>query len=111
MRLCVIYDLFNDAVSNADHTMQKMRKGGVVGTIPRTVSAVAVRVTDKLRLRGMRGGSWYKLLGTGGPERGMSMLHVVLSLCNIIICRIYELTVSDQAPVTLQLTVGLSDLV
>lgn len=44
--------------------------------------------------------SRYKLLGSGP---GLTMLHA-------IICRLHEVTLSDQAQVTLQLTVSLFDL-
>ena len=60
------------------------------------------------------GGSRYKLLGPGGPERGPGpdhVLHVFVFLGSIIIYRLYKLTLSDQTQVTLHLSVSLSDLV
>jgi hypothetical protein len=56
----------------------------------------------------------YKLPGPGAPEGGPGpdyVAYVFLFLCSIIICRLYKLALSDQAQVTLQLTVSLSDLV
>jgi len=55
---------------------------------------------------GGKGGGWggesrYKL---SGPGPGLTMLHA-------IICRLYKVSLSDQAQVTLQLTVSLFDLV
>jgi hypothetical protein len=46
--------------------------------------------------------SWYKWPEPGGPE-GVSRLnnvHVFVFLCSVIICRLYKLTLSDQAQVT-----------
>jgi hypothetical protein len=51
------------------------------------------------------GGSRYKL---PGPDY---IAYVFVFLSSITICRLYKLTVSDQTQVTLQLKVGLSDLV
>jgi hypothetical protein len=50
-----------------------------------------------------RGGSRYKVPGPGSPEgsRGPTMLHTFfVFLSSIIICRLYILTLSDQAQVT-----------
>jgi hypothetical protein len=59
------------------------------------------------------GGSRYKLPGPGGPEGGPGpefVAYVFVFLGSIIICRLYKLTLSDQAQVTLQLRVSRSDL-
>jgi hypothetical protein len=45
-----------------------------------------------------------------GPEFD-NVAYVSAFLGSIIICRLYKLALSDQAQVTLQLTVSLSDLV
>jgi len=39
------------------------------------------------------------------------MLYMLVFLGSIIICRLYKLNPSDQAQVTLQVKVGISDLV
>jgi hypothetical protein len=49
--------------------------------------------------QGSEGGSRYKL---PGPD---CVVYVFISLGSIIICRLYKLTLSDRAQVTLQLTV------
>ena len=52
-------------------------------------------------------GSQYKLLGPRGPEEGPGpeyFAYVYVFLGIIITCRLYELTHSDQAQVTLQTT-------
>ena len=59
-------------------------------------------------------GSRYKLPGPDSPERDPDpeyVTHVFVFLGSIIICRLYKLTISDQAQVTVQLRVSLSDLV
>jgi len=55
-------------------------------------------------------GSRYKLPGPGDPEGGQGtdydyVAYVFVFLRSVIICRPYKLTLSDQAQVTLQLTV------
>jgi hypothetical protein len=48
----------------------------------------------------------YKLAGPGRPETGPGdeyVAHVFVFLVSIIICRLYKLTLLDQAQVTLQL--------
>ena len=60
------------------------------------------------------GGSRYKLPGPGCLEGGPGpdyVAYVFVFLSSIIICRLYKLTLSDQAQVILQLRVSLSDLV
>jgi hypothetical protein len=60
------------------------------------------------------GRSRYKLLGPGSAERGLEpvcITYVSVVLSSIIICWLYRLTFTDQAQVTLQLTVNLYDLV
>jgi hypothetical protein len=54
-----------------------------------------------------RGGR-YKLPGSGVPEENPEpdyLAYVFVSLGSIIICGLHKLTISDQAQVTLQLTV------
>jgi hypothetical protein len=46
--------------------------------------------------------------GDPGPD---NIAYVFVFLGSVIICQVYKLTLSDQAQVTLQLTVSLSDLV
>jgi hypothetical protein len=61
-----------------------------------------------------REGSRYRLLGPGRAEGGPGpdyVVHVFVFLSSIIICRLYKLTLSDQARITLQLRASLSDLV
>jgi hypothetical protein len=65
--------------------------------------------TDSAEKKG-EGGSRYILLGTGGPEGRPTSGYAFVFLGSIIICRVYKLTLSDQAQLTLQLTVTLSDL-
>jgi hypothetical protein len=58
-------------------------------------------------------GSRYKLPGPGSPDRGPSadyFAYVFIFLDGIIICRVHKLTLSDQAQVCLQLTVGAGHL-
>jgi len=45
-----------------------------------------------------------------GERPGPFMLHTFLSFSTVTTCRLYKSTISDQAQNTLQLTVGLSDL-
>ena len=56
-------------------------------------------------------GRRYKLLGSADPEEGPGPDHVAcfffVFLGRLIICRLYVLTLSDQAQITLQLTVFL----
>jgi hypothetical protein len=52
----------------------------------------------------------YKLVGPGGPGPNY-VAYVFVFLGRIIMCRLYKLTLSDEAQVTLQLTVSLPDLV
>jgi hypothetical protein len=67
-----------------------------------------LRVPQKARLvPTKREWSRYKLREPG-PEY---VVYVFVFLDSIIICRLYKLTISDKAQVTLQLTVSLSDLV
>jgi hypothetical protein len=56
------------------------------------------------------GGNPVQITGTGGPGPDC-LAYVFVFLRNIITCRLYKLTLSDQAQVTLQLRVCLSDLV
>jgi hypothetical protein len=59
-------------------------------------------------------GDRYKLLGPVVLEGGPGPDYIAYSfvfLCSIIICRLYKLTLSDQAQVTLQMWVSLCDLV
>jgi len=51
----------------------------------------------------------YKLLGPGGPGL-VYVAYVFVFLGSIIFCRLYKLTLSDQAWVNLQLTASLSDM-
>jgi hypothetical protein len=57
-------------------------------------------------------GSRYQLPGHGGPEGdpGADGIAYVFVFPGSIICRRYKLPLSDQAQVTLKLTVSLSDL-
>jgi hypothetical protein len=55
------------------------------------------------------GGPGYKLPGPSGPEGGPGsdyVAYVFVFIGIIIICRLYKLTLSDQAQVTLQLRVS-----
>jgi hypothetical protein len=64
--------------------------------------------------RGEVGGSQYKLPSSVSPEGGPAPKHVeyvCVFLGSVIICQLYKLALSDQAEVTLQLKVNLSDLV
>jgi len=57
------------------------------------------------------GDSRYKLPGSGGPERGPGphyFAYVFVFLYNIILCRLYTVTLSEQAPNSA--TASLSDL-
>jgi hypothetical protein len=57
---------------------------------------------------GWRGGGQYKLPGPSRTETGPGakyVAYVLVVLDSIIICRLYRLTLSDQAQVTLQPTV------
>jgi hypothetical protein len=79
---------------------------------PRKFLVSVVVVPKKFYQCRRDGGSRYKLLGPGGPEGGPGLdyvTYIFVFLGNIIICRLYKLTFSDQAQVTLQLTVSLSD--
>jgi hypothetical protein len=61
-----------------------------------------------------RGGSHCKLRGPGGPLAGRGpdcFLYVFVVLDSIFICRLQQLTLSDQAQVSLQLTVRPADFV
>jgi hypothetical protein len=58
--------------------------------------------------------SWYKLPGIGCPERGPGpgyVAYIFVFLGSITPSRPYKLNLSDQAQVTQQLSVSLSDLV
>jgi hypothetical protein len=58
-------------------------------------------------------GGRYILPGPGRPEGGPGpdyLAYVFVFLGSIIICRFYKLTHLDQAQVTLQLRVSLSDI-
>jgi len=60
------------------------------------------------------GGKLVRITGARRARRGPEphyVAHVFLSLDSSIICRLYQLTLSDQTPVTLQMTVSLADLV
>jgi hypothetical protein len=59
------------------------------------------------------GGSHYKIHVPWSPEGGPGPNYVAygfIFLDGIIVCPLYKLTLSDQAQVTLQLRVSLSDL-
>jgi hypothetical protein len=61
-----------------------------------------------------RVGSRYKLPAPGSPEGGPGpdyVAYVFVFLGSIIVCRVYKLTLSDQAQITLPLTVSFCDLV
>ena len=61
-----------------------------------------------------RGGSRYKLPGSGGPEGGpgtwAQLCCIYLCLSQWYHCRLYKLTLSDQAQVALQQAVNFSPL-
>ena len=60
------------------------------------------------------GGSRYKSPRPGGPEAGLghdSVAYVFVFLGSNIIRQLHKLTPSDQAQVTLQMTVSFSDSV
>jgi hypothetical protein len=62
----------------------------------------------------LRGGHPYQIPESGNSKRGPGpkyFAYVLISLHNIITWRVYKLTLSEQAQVTVQLTVRLSDLV
>jgi hypothetical protein len=69
--------------------------------------------SEQCQREGLGGGSQYKLLGPGGPQRGPRPDYdaYVFVFLGSIICRFYKLTLSNQYQVTLQLTVSVSDLV
>jgi hypothetical protein len=72
-----------------------------------------VLLIESLPVPTRREESRYKLTGPGGPEGGPRsdyVAHVFVLLGSIIICRLYKLTLSDQAQVPLQLRVSISDL-
>ena len=74
------------------------------------------RITNRQYLQGAgeRGKASTNYQGPTGGRGGRGpdyVVYVFTSHDNIIICRLYKLTFSDQAQVTLQLRVGLSDLV
>jgi len=52
------------------------------------------------------GGSQYKLPGPGCPVTDYILLYVFVFLDGIIICRLYKLTLSDHAQVTLRMRVS-----
>jgi hypothetical protein len=57
-------------------------------------------------------GSNYRGLAVRKGDRGPNLLHMFFFfLGSIIICQLYTLTLTDQAQVTLQLRVSLSDLI
>jgi hypothetical protein len=60
-----------------------------------------------------KGGKPVQITGArkSGKGPGPDNVAYVAFLGSIIVCRLYKLTLSDQAQVTLQLTVSLSDLV
>jgi hypothetical protein len=61
-----------------------------------------------------RTGGQNELPGSGSPETGPMtdyVAYVFVSLGSVIICRLYELFLSDQGQATLQLRIRLSDLV
>jgi hypothetical protein len=55
-------------------------------------------------------GTNYRDLAVRRGARAPTVLHnnIVVFLSSIIICRLYKLTISDQAQITLQLRVSLS---
>jgi len=53
----------------------------------------------------------YRGLAVWKGAWGPTILHVFVFLNSIIICQLYRLTLSDQAQITMQVRVSLSDLV
>jgi len=120
-RLCKNVKTFGKArqVTN-DNIIRRMRFGCWIAKATETHAEYVILIAflrqqwlrETLPTRGK--GSRYKLPGLATPEGGPGpsyVAYVCVFRGNIVICRSYELPLSDHTQVTLQLGVSLSDLV
>jgi hypothetical protein len=92
----------NDSINMPQHNLHLLTES-VVNAQKRVISP-----TDLMTVPETGGGSRYKLPRTGVLEGGPTKFHMLfLFVGSVIICRLYKLTLSDQAQTTLQLTVFL----